>query len=84
MTVKQFLDFKTRTDFLLEQARKRGEDMKCLEQALSLRTPVMEAEHALDDRTAIDLYNCLIPKLKEHRKFRFNKDERFSIADMKA
>ena len=44
----------------------------------------MEAEHAIDDRNAFDLYNCLIPKLKEHRRFRVDKNEVFSIADFNA
>ena len=49
-----------------------------------MKTPVMEAEHAIDDCTAMSLYDCLIPKLREHRRFRIKKDEKFSIADFKA
>ena len=29
-----------------------------------------EAEFSLDDRSPLKLYDCLLPKLKEHRKFR--------------
>ena len=28
------------------------------------KTPVMEAEHAYDETTALSLYDCLIPMLK--------------------
>ena len=58
--------------------------MKVLEKAIALRTPVMEAEFAIDDRTSLNLYDCLIPKIREHRRFRFHKDDSFSIADFKA
>ena len=40
------------------------------EKAYALRSPVMEAEYAFDDRTAISFYDCLIPRLREHVKFR--------------
>lgn len=37
------------------------------EKAYAMRSPTMEAEYAHDDRTALSLYDCLIPKLREHR-----------------
>ena len=67
---------------------RKGEELMMhntqLEQALAIKTPVMEAEFAMDDRSAISLYDCLVPKLREHRRFRIKPDERFSIADFKA
>ena len=36
------------------------------ETALAQKSPVMEAEYAYDERTALSLYDCLIPKLKEN------------------
>jgi len=44
----------------------------------------MEAEHAIDDQTPLCMYDCLIPKIKEHRRFRISKDTPFSIADFKS
>ena len=44
----------------------------------------MEAEFAIDDRTALNLYDCLIPKIREQRKFIFQKEEKFSIEDFKS
>ena len=35
-----------------------------------MKTPVMEAEFAHDERSALSLYNCLIPALREHRRLR--------------
>ena len=55
-----------------------------LEGVLSLKTPVLEAENALDDRAPLSLYDCLLPKLKEHRRFKLMKDSKFSIADFEA
>ena len=55
-----------------------------LEGILALKTPVLEAENAIDDRTPLSLYDCLIPKLKEHRRFKLTKDSEFSIADFNA
>ena len=31
------------------------------EQAFMMKSPAMEAEYAHDDRTALSLYDCLIP-----------------------
>ena len=45
-------------------------EVSLVEVALAQKTPVMEAEYAIDDRTALDFYDCLIPKLKENRRFR--------------
>ena len=58
-------------------------EMALLEVALAQKTPVMEAEYAMDNRTALDFYDCLVPKLREHRRFRILKDADFSIADFK-
>ena len=53
-----------------------------LEIALAQKTPVMQAEHAMDDEhPALKLYDCLIPKLREHRRFRIIKDDQFSMKD---
>ena len=44
---------------------------------------VMEAEYAIDDTNKLSLFDCLIPKLKENRRFKIKKDDVFSIADFK-
>ena len=49
-----------------------------------MKTPVMEAEFAIDDQSALSFYECLMPKLREHRKFCIKKDDKFSIDDFKA
>ena len=57
--------------------------MAYLELYAAQRTPVMEAEHALDEQTPLKLYDCLVPMLKEHRRFKINLSDKFSIADFK-
>ena len=55
-----------------------------LEQCLAQKTPVMEAEFALDERSALSLYDCLVPTLKEHRRFKISLLDKFNINDFKA
>jgi len=43
----------------------------------------MEAEFGLDERSALSLFDCLIPVLKEHRKKRILKNDDFSIEDFR-
>ena len=43
-----------------------------LENAISQKSPVNEVEYAFDDRTPFSLYDCIIPKLKEHRVLKFD------------
>ena len=58
--------------------------IKYLEMALAQKTPVMEAENAIDETNPLSLFDCLVPKIKENRRFRIQKDDAFSIADFKA
>ena len=43
---------------------------RMFEHAFALTTPALEAEYAHDERTALNLYDCLIPRLREHRRLR--------------
>ena len=40
---------------------------RMFEHAYCITTPALEAEYAHDPRTALSLYDCLIPRLREHR-----------------
>lgn len=44
--------------------------MAFTELALANKSPVNEAEYAFDGRTPLQLYDCMIPKLKEYQKYR--------------
>ena len=82
--LKQFIEYKERNNEKLDEADRFVKWSKEVELSAAMKTPVMEAEHAIDDCTAMSLYDCLIPKLREQRRFRFSKDDPFSIADFKA
>ena len=64
--IKQFLDFKERTLDILKKNEELEETVGYLEKSLALKSPVMEAEFATDERSALSLYDCLVPMLKEH------------------
>ena len=82
--VDQFLKFKERTEGGIQKAEQRNKAVTMLENLICLKSPCMEAEYAIDDRTSLSLYDCLLPKLKEHRRFRIQKDAVFSVSDFKA
>ena len=44
------------------------------EQAYCLRSPALEAEFVFDNRSALGLYDCVVPQLKEHRKLEVTQD----------
>ena len=54
------------------------------EQAFAQRTPIMQAEYALDRTSALSLYDGLLPRLREHRRFQKDKVERDEIEDYDA
>ena len=40
---------------------KAGDSIKMLEARLAIQLPAMEAEFAIDERSALELYDCLVP-----------------------
>ena len=81
--VEQFLNHKERTQKRLEGISVAEEKIMMLESRLAIETPAFEGEYAIDDRTSLSLFDCLIPKLKEHRRFKIKPDDAFSINDFK-
>ena len=51
-----------------------------------MKSPALEAEYAHDDRTSLGLYDCLVPRLREHRKLKIRAGYKMDdiIADIKA
>lgn len=60
------------------------DNITLLETRLALKSPTLEAEYAIDEASSLSLYDCLVPKLKEHRRFRITRDSKFSISDFRA
>ena len=46
--------------------------MVYMERCYAEKSPINEVEFAFDDRTPLQLYDCLIPRLKEHRTKQFD------------
>ena len=78
------MQYKERNDELIKERNLIHNKWLFCERALALKTPVREAEYAIDDRTALSLYDCLVPMLKEHRKLSVTKNTKFSVADFEA
>ena len=82
--LQDFLVFKERNDKLIDERETLLTRWVECEKALALRTPVREAEYALDDWTPFRLYDCLLPMIKEKRRFIVTKDMKLSANDYKA
>ena len=54
------------------------------EQVVALKAPVREAEFYIDDESPMRLYDCMIPMIKECRRFTVTAQSKFSIDDFKA
>ena len=82
--VQQFLDYKARSNWILKERELFINKIKMLEITLAQKTPVFEAEHAIIEETPLRLYDCLVPAIRENRRFHIRKDELFSVADLKS
>lgn len=76
-----FIQFKARNDKLIRERETMYACWLYSERALALKTPVREAEFALDDQSALRMYDCLLPLLKEHRRLRVVPDSEPSTTD---
>lgn len=81
---KEFIDYKLRNDELIEQRNFIHSKWLSAERALAMKAPVREAEYALDEDCALRLYDCLIPLIRENRRFLTRKDKLFSTCDYQA
>ena len=79
-----FIKFKERNKEIWKERETCHENWILLERAFAMKTPVMEAEFAIDERSPLSLYDNLIPTLREHRKFKINLQDEFSIEDFMA
>ena len=44
---------------------------------------MQESEFALDERSALSLYDCLVPTIKEHRRKKINLNDKFCLDDFR-
>ena len=82
--VQEFLEHKKRTETYMNQRDDILKRWQYSEEALALKSPVMEAEYAYDDKTTLSLYDCTVPKIKEHRRLILPQDYKETILDYRA
>ena len=66
--VKNFLQYRTSSDRLIRERDELRNNWIIYEKAYCMKTPVCETEFAMDERSPLQLYDCLVPRLREHRK----------------
>ena len=67
LILEQFIEYKGRTNSRLAECAWYKENVKVLELTLARKIPVFEAEYGLSETTPLRLYDCLVPRIKEHR-----------------
>lgn len=82
--ITSFMDFKERNDEMIKEREVIKQKWQYVERALALKSPVMEAEFAFDDCSALSLYDCLIPKIKAYRKLQIRPEIIVGADDFKA
>ena len=65
-----FNDYRVAAEPKFEEVRSLKQKLRDAELAFAGKSPVNEAEYAFDECSPLILYDCLIPKLKEHTKFK--------------
>ena len=68
--LKQFIDYHEFAESMIKERNYLFDKWRMFEHAYCITTPALEAEYAHDERTALSLYDCLIPRLREHRMLR--------------
>ena len=68
LIVRDFLEYRKFAETMIEERKFLHSQWQLYEKALALKTPVMEAEYAIENRTSLSLYDCLIPAIREHRR----------------
>ena len=82
--IGKFIEFKGRYERMMAERDTILKNWQIAEILLAQKSPVFEAEYAIEPRTPLRLYDCLVPTLKEHRRFTLKKFEKFSVEDMVA
>ena len=55
---------------MIHERHQLHENWIMFESAYAQMSPALEAEFAHDERSPLMLYDCLIPRLREHRRLR--------------
>lgn len=69
VVIKNFLEHKRRNEKMIAEREVILKHWKQTESLLALKGPVHEAEFAIEEKSPLVLYDCLIPTLRENRRF---------------
>ena len=69
VVIKNFLEHKRRNEKMIAEREVILKHWKQTEFLLALKGPVHEAEFAIEEKSPLVLYDCLIPTLRENRRF---------------
>ena len=66
--IKTFVNYRIDSEKKIDERDLLLQRWRLFEEAYCLRSPALEAEFVFDRRSAIGMYDCVIPQLKEYRK----------------
>ena len=66
--IKTFLNYRLESQKKIDERDFLHDQWRLFEKAYCLRSPALEAEFVFDRRSALGMYDCVIPQLKEYRK----------------
>ena len=66
--ITQFIEYKRFTSSRMAEVAWYRENVKILELTLARKIPVFDAEYGLSETTPLRLYDCLVPRIREHKK----------------
>ena len=64
------MEYCEHAELMTKERNKLQKLWRMFEQAYATTTPALEAEYAHDERTALTLYDSLIPRLREYRRLK--------------
>ena len=82
LILRQFLDYKAKTNSRMAEVAWYQENVKILEQTLARKIPVFESEYGMSETTPLRLYDCLVPRIKENRTRYYDIRKDFKMEDL--
>lgn len=82
LILSQFILYKRKTNSRLDESEWYKENVKVLEMTLARKIPVFESEYGMSETTPLRLYDCLVPRIKEHRTHYYDIKKDLKMEDL--
>ena len=82
LVLSQFILYKRKTNSRLDESEWYKENVKVLEMTLTRKIPVFESEYGMSETTPLRLYDCLVPRIKEHRTHYYDIKKDLKMEDL--